>query len=919
MHRSQPFPFLLPWSLAVLSFATGLMAQQGDQPKGLPNGEAALTHKRHDAARTAFWQQQLAASCQAAAGLDDADKAALTDLLHVCAQVISRDSTNLDLRPAAGAHARLAKVDSDDPVLRLAMLNIEAVQNSPQQVAAAFAALEAKLDVADGPPAVRLVLAELQFGYYLRTGQAEGQRHATARRAEALVALAGTTIFDADAQRFFFDAVQAHLGGDPKPDAAPLLDRLDKAAGKPVYALLVLRAALHNGMAWAARGTGAAASVTGSDRERFADNLQKAAEFAQQACEIGPHFPEAPTVMLKVLGAGGSEVAERRFWFDRAVAAQFDYRDAYMTYLHYLQPRWGGSARALLDFAGECLDTARFDTEVPWNYLNAVHYVALDSREPRRVWGNATVQKRLEECLRGYQAAPHGARLTAVIDSRRIAALALGGRAEEAAQVYESSGKQLDARAIQVFGIDEAWLLKTLRPHLKDYQPVVVPVTDLFAGWADTMVPAMAKARPLTGRERAITRRQAGADFDQWLRDVYTKAYEDHGHHDAKWDADARALYAVLPTIIGEDIPEATSAIARRLQDSDCDDPLTLCTMMRALPDESAGRRIKTLTKVVPEVVKQHSPPIAWWAEEALWVIARSGGRPDIGAQMMPRFRARMVVATTDAAFAGAGRRHFVRCVWGRDELVPSGNLWFNDDMVDQLGSLEGAEPWCVEVVTGLCLLKKARYPKGSTEQRWSDARGAAKHLREAYEMHPECPEAAAGMIHVAMLDAATAGASAREWFDRAVDAEFDYEPAYRAYVEALRPLFGGSIQAMYHFAEQCLDSERFDTRVPMWYVWTLQRIQQEQRGAREVWAAEGVPGRLERLFRGYEKQVDAPFDAMALASLRVVTAWAGGRYPQAAAAWGAARQLDASWLTVVSVSEPDLVMFDLEQAAKAR
>ena len=51
-----------------------------------------------------------------------------------------------------------------------------------------------------------------------------------------------------------------------------------------------------------------------------------------------------------------------RLWFDRAVAARFDYREAYMKYMYGLYPRWHGDRQALYDFAIECSENGRLDS-----------------------------------------------------------------------------------------------------------------------------------------------------------------------------------------------------------------------------------------------------------------------------------------------------------------------------------------------------------------------------------------------------------------------------------------------------------------------------------------------------------------------------------------------------------------------------
>ena len=92
----------------------------------------------------------------------------------------------------------------------------------------------------------------------------------------------------------------------------------------------------------------------------------------------------------------------------------------------------------------------------------------------------------------------------------------------------------------------------------------------------------------------------------------------------------------------------------------------------------------------------------------------------------------------------------------------------------------------------------------------------AKEKLQLAYQLHPERPEAASMMVAIAM--ASETEDDTRTWFDRAVAAEFDCIPAYNYYLASLLPRWGGSHEAMIDFANECANTGRYDTRVPM--VW---------------------------------------------------------------------------------------------------
>jgi hypothetical protein len=80
-------------------------------------------------------------------------------------------------------------------------------------------------------------------------------------------------------------------------------------------------------------------------------------------------------------------------------------------------------------------------------------------------------------------------------------------------------------------------------------------------------------------------------------------------------------------------------------------------------------------------------------------------------------------------------------------------------------------------------------------------------------------------MINVSLGDAES-GEMPRLWFDRAVAARFDYIPAYDSLQNALRSRWSGDPEALLAFARECAATRRFDTDVPSYAMWNVQRIE---------------------------------------------------------------------------------------------
>jgi hypothetical protein len=119
--------------------------------------------------------------------------------------------------------------------------------------------------------------------------------------------------------------------------------------------------------AWNARGGGYANTVTEKRWQAFAEHLEVATRELTKAWQLHPEFPEAATEMVTVAMAGQADESVR-VWFDRAIAAQIDWNDAYDKLRWAYRPRWGGSLVWTYHLGLEAARTGRFDTQVPHHF-----------------------------------------------------------------------------------------------------------------------------------------------------------------------------------------------------------------------------------------------------------------------------------------------------------------------------------------------------------------------------------------------------------------------------------------------------------------------------------------------------------------------------------------------------------------------
>ncbi|HVX62808.1 MAG TPA: hypothetical protein VHC19_19470 [Pirellulales bacterium] len=231
--------------------------------------------------------------------------------------------------------------------------------------------------------------------------------------------------------------------------AEPLFQALGAASDADRWLVQVLLARAHVNLAWRERGGGYADTVAEKGWQSFGDHLTKARSLLLQAWKERPDLPDAALDLIRVtMGADGVAGEDCRFWFDRAVAADFDLPEAYRALLWSMRPRWGGSYPEMIRFGRECLSTGRFDSTVPWVYHNALCDVLSEVDDARKV---CTAINAYDD----YLALLKGSRSLAIDDGERkrldtvqACAAWLSGHDEEARQQLKELGGDI---AVDVF------------------------------------------------------------------------------------------------------------------------------------------------------------------------------------------------------------------------------------------------------------------------------------------------------------------------------------------------------------------------------------------------------------------------------------------------------------------------------------
>ena len=219
---------------------------------------------------------------------------------------------------------------------------------------------------------------------------------------EALVKMTSDASFEATEAELLLRHYLMGSGGMNPPSPAKVLE-LAPQLSLPSWARLAFIGEAEIGLAWAARGSGWASTVTPEGAQGFVEHLGKARKALVQSWKENPNSPLAATLMIRVVMGGEAEAGESlRLWFDRAIAAQCDYPSAYSSILSAYQPRWGGSHELMLAFGRVCLDTKRFDLNLPAQFTIACNSIVSEIGDWRAFYRHPEIAKPLIEMSEGY-------------------------------------------------------------------------------------------------------------------------------------------------------------------------------------------------------------------------------------------------------------------------------------------------------------------------------------------------------------------------------------------------------------------------------------------------------------------------------------------------------------------------------------
>lgn len=383
----------------------------------------------------------------------------------------------------------------------------------------------------------------------------------------------------------------------------------------------------------------------------------------------------------------------------------------------------------------------------------------------------------------------------------------------------------------------------------------------------------------------------------EWHLKTYLQNYEQHGHRSAVWDDKVMHMlekYALFRR------QKTSSAFMRDLLDQvnhilelGCRDPRIISIKGIVLFNLESPIDAAPFLKQSLELLEQSSYPkryLFYAASHLCHVYANTTGAQN---PFKTYHRAKMKYlgqAALDRDFLDGHQRYYMQ------EFISAfsnNNCSMPEDVdlcMDTIFQSKHMDPWIALVAKGFYHIalgwnyRGNGYAASVTDENMKKFKAeiakARKDLVQAYELHPEYPEAAAKMISVSM--AVPGDVDMRQWFDRAIKAHFDYLYAYDDMLWALRPRWRGSHDEMLKFGIECLNTERFDTRVPSQFLVSLFKIGDELDNWRKPYQWPGIYDLIQKYFDGLLNEPKNKDYEVANKSFYVTVAWAAGQYQDA-------------------------------------
>jgi len=167
------------------------------------------------------------------------------------------------------------------------------------------------------------------------------------------------------------------------------------------YLTYLLKGHFYLQYGWFARGTGWAQDVSSEGWKFFAERLRIADQALRRAWELNQKDTFIPAEMTEVERGLGRGRGEMEKWFARGMAINPANYDACSRKLVYLEPKWYGSEKDMLDFGRECTRSTNWSGRVHMVIIEAHRRLSeyLPKDQQQTYWQRPEVWKDIKESM----------------------------------------------------------------------------------------------------------------------------------------------------------------------------------------------------------------------------------------------------------------------------------------------------------------------------------------------------------------------------------------------------------------------------------------------------------------------------------------------------------------------------------------
>jgi hypothetical protein len=339
-------------------------------------------------------------------------------------------------------------------------------------------------------------------------------------------------------------------------------------------------------------------------------------------------------------------------------------------------------------------------------------------------------------------------------------------------------------------------------------------------------------SKPIPQNPSAKTQNDIREMGKQWYERNMLEAYEKVGIHDESWDSAARELIQAH-ILIASRSPEAQerdnlAPIAEKIVRLKCTDPLILYLAATFTPGLEAQVRI--LEESISRFRgSSYSKGLAFrtahFLEACYEQLKMSQKQTELDETLLELLKE----VVQEKSYRN--EEWSLRIGWPMKKTTSDFFIRKADAVYQILEESPFVDKWVIETVKGYGYLEQAwkefdEYKKSHSAEEWTEVRRKMKpveeHFRKAYQLEPSQPFAAAGMVWASLVAAENPREKLREWFEKAIGAQFDFPMAYGIFANGISPRWYGSDQDLLNFGYQCLETKRFDTDVPNQYIRTV-------------------------------------------------------------------------------------------------